>query len=435
MAKPHIVILGAGFGGMYTAKKLKGLAKLGLIDLTIVNRTNYFLFTPLLHEVATGGLGPQSVAQPLREIFRTRGIKIIQGTVQSIDAVGRQVLIKSRDSVFSIAFDYAVLATGAETDYHDVPGAEKFTLPLKSLADAVRIRSEIIDSFEKAVLMRNAEERKRLLSFAVIGGGATGVELAAELAEFTKSIARRYFRRTNCPPEEFYQCRPEEVTITLIHSGSELLNQFEPELREAVTRRLGKKKINIRLSTTVVEVTPEGLTLKDETKIPAHTVIWTAGVKATMPTIGRELPEMSGGRVIVDQYFRWRGNDRIYVLGDAAAYVDVNEFIKNSSKTKSLPMLAQVAVAQARTVSRNIISAIKHRPLKNFHFKSKGLIVSVGRWFAVGTIFGVNFYGHLTWWLWRTIYLFKFASWPKRIRIMIDWTMDFFYPRDITKLT
>jgi len=435
MSRPRIVILGAGFGGMYVAKRLASLAKRGLIDLTIVNKTNYFLFTPLLHEVATGGLSPRSVAEPLREIFRKSGAHIAQGSIKSINAAQRKVTIDNGSSTCVIPYDYLVVATGAETNYYNIPGADKFTLPLKSLYDAAIIRSQIIDSFEKAIMVATPYERKKLLSFVVVGGGATGVEVTAELADFTLAMAKRYYQNTHCEPEESGHCRPEETTITLIHMGKELLEMFAPSLRKAAEERLTKSGVILKLSSTVSEVTAEGIKLTDGSMIPTTTVIWSAGVKAIIPNFEGGTPALAGGRLIVDQYFRIQGQDRIFALGDVAGYVDVHDFQKDSKNTKALAMLAQVAVAESKIVAGNIIAAIKNKPLKDFHFHSQGSMVSVGQWFAIGEIFSMNIAGRLTWWLWRTVYLFKFASWQKRVRIALDWTLDFFYPRDITKLT
>lgn len=435
MIRPRIVILGAGFGGMYVAKRLARLSKKGLIELTIINRTNYFLFTPLLHEVATGGLSPRSVAEPLREVFAGKGVRIVQGTGSLVNANSRRVTVHNDRDRLEIPYDYLVIATGAETNYYNIAGADSFSFPLKSLADASRIRTRIIDSFEHAILARDSAERKELLSFVVVGGGATGVELAAELAEFISGMIDRYFYNTKCAPDEPGHCRREEASITLIHAGHELLEMFSPSLRRAAAVRLAKNGIDLKLGRTVTAVTKDDLTLSDGSKVIASTVIWAAGVKAIIPEFDGGAPALSGGRLIVDEYFRLQGSDRIFALGDAAAYVDVHNFAENSKNTKAVPMLAQAAVSESKTVAGNILSAIRGAPPTTFHYHSKGSLVSVGQWFALGEIYSLNLAGRLTWWLWRTVYLFKFASVQKRVRIAFDWAFDFFYPRDITKLS
>ncbi|MDB5238885.1 MAG: hypothetical protein JWO00_220 [Candidatus Parcubacteria bacterium] len=434
MLRPHIVILGAGFGGTNVAKKLRARVKRGEIDVTIVNRTNYFLFTPLLHEVATGGLSPRNVAEPLREVFVHTGIRIVQGSVDGINAAERTVAVRENGQVHILRYDYLVAALGAETNYYGIPGAPEFTLPLKSLADATAIRNRIIDTFERAVLTENADDRKALLSFVVVGGGATGVELAAELSEFMSGLVGRYYGASHCSAEDPRKCSPEEPSLTLVNASKELLEMFKPSLRTAAQDRLTKNGVTVRSSTVVSAVTRTGLTLASGETIPASMIVWTAGVKAIIPHFEDLKPTLTGGRLAVDGNFRLLGSDRIFVLGDAAAYVDARDFAKDSSKTRPLPMLAQVAQSQSGRVAKNIIAAIAGKPLKDFHYNSPGSMVSVGQWFAIGEIFSMKLAGRFTWWLWRTVYLSKFASWRKRIRIAAEWAFELVSPRDITKL-
>ena len=435
MLRPHIVILGAGFGGMYVARHLKHLAKKGDIDLTIVNETNYFLFTPLLHEVATGSLSPASVAEPIREIFAHSGVRVVQGTVDAIDRGTKTVHIlggiNSEEThhrpSHDIRYDFLVIATGATTNYYNIPGADIFTYPLKTLSDAAAIRDRIIDSFEEAVLCDDPALRASLLSFAIVGGGATGVETAAEVADFVDGIVRRYYNDTDCRPGDPTLCSPEEPTVSLIHTGPELLQMFAPSLRAAADERLRQRKVVMHLGSTVTEVSPHGLKLSNNTTVPASTVIWAAGVKPSIPLFEGDQPAIMAGRLAVDEYFRLKGDERVFVLGDMAAYIDADA-------TAPMPMLAQVAVGQAKIVAKNIRAAINEKPMKMFHYHPKGSMVSVGSWFAIGEIYSMKIAGKLTWWLWRSVYLFKFFSWKKRIRIVLGWTLNALYPRDITKL-
>jgi len=427
MLRPHIVIIGAGFGGVYAAKQLASRVKKGELDLTIVSRTNYFLFTPLLHEVATGGLSPRSVAEPLREIFVDTDIRMVQGNVGSIDMAAQTVLVDSGSSEhISLNYDYLIIATGAETNYYGIPGAAELSLPLKNLTDAVMIRGRVIDAFERAVLTDDEGRRRELLSFAIVGGGPTGVELAAELAEFAHGIAERYYNGG--------YCKPEEVTVTLVNSGKELLGPFSPALRKAAEDRLIHNGVIVMNEVAVTKVTSSGLETVGGKAITAATVIWAAGVMAVAPPFVGEAPASSGGRLAVDGSFRLAGSDRVFAMGDVAAYVDTDDMQKDPSKPRSLPMLAQVAVAQARAVTRNILAAIRGETLGDFHYRSKGSFVSVGQWFAVGDVFHRKLTGRLAWWIWRTVYLFKFASWRKRIVIASEWAFELVLPRDITEL-
>jgi len=278
-----------------------------------------------------------------------------------------------------------------------------------------------------------------LLSFAIVGGGATGVEMAAELSEFTDAIARRYYSHM--------KWNPHDVQISIIDTGPELLQVFAPKLRKAAMDRLKKEGVALHMNSSVTSVTADGLAVTSKSAdpslnssasmtIPAATVIWSAGVKAIVPKFKGVQPVLMRGRMTVDEYFiliappteTGAGSEgsnpfaNIFVLGDAAGY------------PKSVPMLAQAAESQAKIVARNIVAAITGKPLSGYVFNSKGSMVSVGQWFAIGEIFSLKISGKLTWWLWRTVYLFKFASFKKRVRIMFEWSLELFFPRDITKI-
>lgn len=423
MLRPHIVILGAGFGGVYTAKKLISKVKAGEIDITIINRTNYFLFTPLLHEVATGSLSPNSVAEPLREVFAGTGVNIVQGEVRSINPSEKIVNLHSH----IIEYDYLVLATGASTNYYDISGAERFALPLKDLYDATHIRTKIIDAFEEAILIPDQAKRSARLSFAIVGGGATGVEVAGELAEFVHSMVKRYFSHTNA-------CTHEDTSISLIHTGNELLEHFNHSLRQSALKRLADNGVRVMLGSTVTSVTKDSLHLSGNISLPTSTVIWTAGVKPNIPHFDGTVQQLVGGRLVVNEYFNLLGDDRIFALGDVAGYENTDP-VSGVGNSKLLPMLAQVAEGQAKIVATNILASISGKKLKSFKYNSKGSMVSVGQWFAIGEIFSLNLAGRLTWWLWRSVYLFKFLSWRKRIRIAFEWMIEAFSPRDITKIS
>jgi NADH dehydrogenase len=421
MKRPQIVILGAGFGGVYAAKALRGAVKRGEIDVTIINRTNNFLFTPLLHEVATGGLNPRNVAEPLREIFVGTDIRIVQAWVDSIDSKNRTLSLKAEgDIATTLTYDYLIIATGAETAYYGIPGAQEHTLPLKTLTDAARIRNQVINVFEEAGVTPDEAKRRELLSFVIVGGGATGVEIAGELYEFIEGIVERY-----------HYCKKGEPKVTLVHAGKELLEQFKPSLRKAAYDQLTKEGIDVRTETVVTEVTKDGLKLKSGEMLMASTIIWSAGVRALVPKFTDMQPTLTGGRLAVDNYFRILANDRIFAMGDAAAYVDTSK----GPNAHPIPQLAQAAQSQAKTVAANVLAAVHGLRMHEFRYRSKGAMVSVGQWFAIGEIYSMNMAGWFTWWMWRTVYLSKFASWKKRVRIAFEWFVDMFFPRDITKIS
>ncbi len=443
--KPHILILGAGFGGTYAAKGLAPLVKRGEIDVTIVNKTNYFLFTPLLHEVATGALPATSVAESIREIFRGSGIRMCQGSIDSIDTVERRVHIYGNEIRHTIPYDYLIIATGSVTEYYGINGAERFCLPLKTLSDAAKIRDRVISAFEKAIFIDDPKERREALSFAVVGGGPTGVEVASELAEMVRGMIARYYSDTDCLAGEAGRCSPEEATITLIHGGSEILPQLDSELRIAASDRLKEAGVTLCLGKKVTAVGPHGVSVSESGDLPDHsvsqpdqiiaasTVIWAAGVKPCVPEFKDDQPTLISGRLAVDEYLRLQGEERVFALGDIAAFT-LPTADHYQTPIKLAPMLGQTAVQEAGNAARNIVALIKQKKLKPFRYHPKGTLVSVGQWFAVGQIFSWKTSGKLTWWIWRTIYLFKFASWKKRIRIAFSWTLNTIYPRDITNM-
>jgi NADH dehydrogenase len=444
--KPHIIIIGAGFGGVYTAKYLG--RKLGKIeaDITVISRDNYFLFTPLLHEVATGSLSHQSIIEPIVEIFRRKNIHFIQGEVRHIDPEVKTV----ETDGWSFSYDYLVISSGAETNTYGIKGVAEHTIKLKTLSDALALRKRIIESIKKASHTDDQVERKHLLSFIIVGGGPTGVELAAELDEFVFQVAKSYYATA---------LSAHEISITLIASSADLLPQFSPQVRSKALSVLSKKGIEVLLNRTVLEVSKDGvstkggLSTKDDQSssnfIPAGTIIWVAGVEASLPEMNGENHIHKSGRLMVNEYLEVEGHTEVFALGDAA-------ILPIKEGQLPVPQLAQTAVQEAKIVAENISTLIKYNrnctsnsslstspqsseysprtQLKYFTYRSKGMLVSLGSWQAAGDIFGLHPSGPLMWFLWRTVYLFKFTPWRKRFSIMFEWTINLFTPRDISEI-
>jgi NADH dehydrogenase len=407
MKKAHVVIIGGGFGGIYTAHSLKNLIAEGTVEVTLINKTNYFQFTPLLHEVATGGLSPMSVVEPIREIFRNSKVHFIQDEVESINIEEKQVTTINR----TIGYDFLVISSGAETNYYGTAGAMDNTLTLKNLTDALVIRKRIIDLCERAAHIADDEERKRLLSVVVVGGGATGVELSAEIIEFMQETLCSYYG-TTC------HLKKEDMQITVVAASPDLLPPFPPELRVIAKNELIRKGIKVMTGETVTEVKQNRIIFADKSFIDAGTIIWVAGVKPVSPNI-TGVEKEKNGRIKIDEFLRVVGHTEVFSLGDTGG---------------TAPMLAQVATQQGRTVAQNIAASIRGTALVPFTFFEKGLLVSLGQWYAAGKIFGIILKGPLMWWIWRTVYLFNFHSGRKRFKIAVEWTVNLFYPRDITEV-
>ena len=410
--KPHIAVVGAGFGGVYAAKRLARL--LGdEADITLIGRDNYFLFTPLLHEVATGGLSPRSVIEPVAEIFRGTSVHFCQGEVHGIDFGAKTV---SSDNC-SFVYDYLIMASGAKTNTYGVPGAAEHALKLKTLSDAVTLRKRVIESIKKASRTTDDAERKRLLSFVVVGAGPTGVELVTELAEFVFQVAKSYYGKA---------LSAHEISITLIASGPEVIPQFSSKVRAKALAVLRKKGVEVLLGTAVTKVLPDGV--QTSRFVPAGTVVWVAGVEASFPEMKGETHMHKSGRLMVNEFLQIQGHTESFAVGDGA-------ILPIKEGEPPVPQLAQTAVQEAQIAAANIAALIRGQGvLTPFTYHSKGMLVSLGAWQAAGDIFGMHPSGTLMWFLWRTVYLFKFNSWRKRLSIVSEWTINLFSPRDISEI-
>ena len=419
----HVIIVGAGFGGVYTARKLLPLVRSKHIKLTIINRTNYFVLTPLLHEVATGGLSPYSVVEPLRTIFAGEDVHIVETEVAGVNSIAK--VVETRIGNFS--YDYCVVSVGAETQFYGTPGAEQFGLTLKGLEDAINIRSAIIDQCEKAAQSHNHASRAAHLSFAIIGGGPTGVEMAGELSDFVRETLCAYYKNTGIAKDQ--------VTISLVSAAPDLLAQCAPSVRKAALVRLQDKGVNVYLGTTVTNVTHDHVEFGNGTAIHSAVTLWVAGVKPVKMHIeGAQFAK--SGRILIKPTLEVDGIYDVFALGDVAG------------TEKPDPMMAQVAVRQAATIAYNIKDLVMKNAhtlhpdmrktlktdFKDFKFSSPGVLVSLGTYEAVGQIMGITISGFIAWIIWRTVYLFKFASLRKRLRIGAEWALDFLYPRDITRV-
>lgn len=409
--RPRIVIVGAGFAGIYVYLHLRRLSHgTGVMpQVTLISKKNYFLFTPLLHEVATGSVHRSNVVQPLRQIIDGHTAEVVVGEVTNINRMHRIVHVRDRE----FSYDYLVLATGSRTRLSHADKEAVFTL--KNLEDADRLKQHIISCFEEAAMLSSPEERSAFLNFVVIGGGPTGVELAAEINEFAKGTLLSAYRNIF----------PREVTTHLVHSKTELVERFHPSLRKIARRTIEEKGLMLHLNTRVVDTEARRVTLESGEQIPTHTAVFVAGVEPSIPAI-TPTPELgSRGRIKVNALLHLPDDNRVFVLGDAAE-------IKNS-EGEIIPQTAQAAVQEAKIAAHNILALTEGKPPTPFVFRELGQMLSLGR-FAAGAYIGrVTFSGAFAWWLWRTVYVGKMVGLTNRIRVIVDWTIDLFYPRDISK--
>ena len=412
-AKTKIVIIGNGFGGIYTLKNLHKLFhREDDISLILIGEKNYFLFTPLLHEVAAGGINPENIVEPIRKILGCCLDKLYLGKAEKINTKEKTVSVGE----YVIPYDYLVIAPGAETNFHDVPNAEKFSLTLKSIEDAVKIKNTIIRKIECASHTEDAEERRKKLSFVVVGGGPTGVELSAEIQEFITENFSGYYKD---------KLLTRHASVTLVQRGSELLSQFNKKIREQSLKILQKKGVRIILNKGVIEMSDSFILLNDGERIETETVIWTAGVRPTEIAFDQTVSRSTDRRLLVNEYLQLREYREIFALGDNVAFRDGESF---------LPPLAQVAEQEAKMVAKNIYLSVKNKSLEPFVYKRKGEMISLGKWMALGEISNFVFGGRIAWWIWRTLYLSKLISFRKKVKVALDWTINIFSSRDISEL-
>ncbi len=410
----RIVILGAGFGGVHTLKYLHKIRKKNIsLTITVVNKNNYFLFTPLLHEVATGGICGENIIEPLRNIFHPHHDDLYRATVKKVNVAKKTV----ETTLGSIQYDYLVYALGSKTNFFGVPGAEKHCFQLKTLENALCLKNHFIEMFECAAKLKDSKVQEELLRFVLVGGGPTSVELATEMSDFFyDSFAKLY------TPDII-----QKVKIIIIQREDELLPQFPPLLRKKSLKVVNKKKIEVRFNTVAVGVEKNGVTLDTGEFLPSATVIWVGGIIPNTLTYDKSPLVDTSGKLRVNEYLQLQDHPEVFALGDAAVYT-------NPGETHPVPTLAQVAMKQAKSVAENIHASIIRKPPKAFIYRQSGIVVSLGRWRAVGQIGSCTFFGRCMWLLWRIFYVSKLLSWHKRIRVLFDWTLDIFLPRDISEL-
>lgn len=405
-----IVIIGGGFGGIYTAKRLIKKLK-GEAHITLIDKKNYFLFSPMLHEVATGGLNRSHIVQPIREILKGENFDFLRSEISNIDFNKKEITSDKG----KIRYDYLVIATGAKPNFYNIPGAEENSLPLNQSAHASMIKNRVIECFEMAEKTKDMKLRKKTLTFVIIGGGPTGVELAAELAEFTHQNLERNYKNLNV----------QDAKIYVIQRGNRIIPMMDDKSIDRATHRLHQKKVMIKLNTTVDKVTKDGVMINGREFLEACTVIWAGGVKPNLIKMNPDVADEKG-HLHVDEFLQVKNVKDAYALGDCA--------FSTNPGGKPIPALAQVAVEQAKIVADNLVADVKLTgKKKKFTFEEKGLLVSVGQRYAVANIRGFDFSGFLAWWLWRTIYLSKLIGIANKFRVAYDWTMLLFSGRNTTQ--
>jgi NADH dehydrogenase len=408
--KPHLVILGAGFGGMYTYKNIPAWVKKNCA-ITLIDKRNHFLFTPLLPEVAGASLDQHAVVEPIRDIINS-SVQFIQSEIISVDTKKKCIELPDRE----LRYDILISALGSKTHFFGTPGADENAYILKDLDSAVTLRNRFIDSFEAASRATDPGERKKHLQFMIIGAGPTGVELIGEVADLFFKTFRKQFTEIDF----------NEVELILVNSGAEVLNMFDKKLRSYAASSLEKDNVIIKNIVLVAEVNETGVVTAEGEIIKVNTVIWAAGVTANSLPARCGSFEINRGRICVDDFMQANNTKEVFVVGDMS-------FV-NTPDERGFPMTAQVAKQQGVLTGNNIGRMLQDKPLEKFVYQEKGLLASLGSFDAVAQVGPFKITGVIAWFMWRTIYLFNFASWKKRFTILADWTIGLFSGRDTSRL-
>lgn len=413
----RILILGGGFGGVYSALELqKRLKASDNVEVLLVNRDNFFLFTPMLHEVAAGDLDITAIVNPLRKLL-TR-VHLFTGDVEAIDLRNKSVTVKHGNErhTHKITYDHLVLGLGCVTNFHDLPGVAENAMTMKSLGDAIALRNRIIANLEEADFECCAHVRRKLLTFVIAGGGFAGVETAASINDFLHA-ALPFYRNL----------KSELVRVVLVHSGDVILPELSDKLGRYAQRKLAGRGVDIRLGARVANFTDNHVRLSNGDKIESCTMVWTAGT-SPHPLISTLPCATDRGRVVVDQTLRVPNIDGVWSLGDCAVVPDTRT-------GKPHPPTAQHAIREARTLAKNLIATLRDQPhrIRPFRFRIIGQLASLGHRTGVAQILGLRFSGFIAWWMWRTIYLSKLPRFEKKFRVALDWTLDLFFSKDLVQ--
>ena len=419
--KIRIVIAGGGFAGLYAAKYLdKHLARRPDVEITLIARENFILFTPMLHEVAAGDLAPGDIVNPLRRILRH--VNVVEADVEDVDLGARKVRavhgINREELEFE--FDHLLLALGSETNFFDNAGIRDWSVTMKNLSDAALLRNRMVAFLEEASLENDAVTRRQWLTFVIAGGGFAGAETAGAVNDFVRETAKFYTRLGE-----------EEIRVIVIHPGDYLLPELGEELGRYAERKMRRRNVEVIKGARVAKYDGWVVTLNNGMTIPAATLIWTAGVKPSPVVAALPCPKEKG-RISTNEFLQVPGFTGLWAAGDCAAVPEFNK--ANPARTKFYPPTAQHGMREALTAAKNIARAILGRPLKPFRYRTMGMLASIGHHTGVVSMFGFKFSGFIAWWMWRSVYLMKLPRLAKKARVMIAWTLDLLFGRDIEQM-
>jgi len=418
--KIRILVLGSGFAGMSFVKSfIKNIRRelCNNIELIIVTKKGYHLFTPLLYQVATGLVNEYHILDPIRNKNKKLNYQVIEAEVIDIDLIKKTVLT----NFFEIQYDYLIIALGSVTNYFGIKGAAEYAIPLKNPEDAIKIRNKIIESFEKASLLpKNDKRRKSLLTFVIIGGGPSGVELAGSIKDYLRQLCKKY-----------YPIDLKETHVIIVEAMDRLLPLARKKTSEKCKKSLEKAGVEILLNTKVLAIEEDGVITNEGIKIESYNVFWAAGIKSN-PVVERlpeELIPKKKGKIIVDEYLRLPSFQNVFAIGD-------NAWISNKSKTDFIPAMASAAVQEGKYLGEYLANLLSNKGnSKPFKYKDFGIMFSLGRFDGLVEFpNGLVISGFLGWVIWRMVHLVKIATIRNKLGVMFDWTMSLFKRRIITRI-
>ncbi|MCB1641959.1 MAG: NAD(P)/FAD-dependent oxidoreductase, partial [Xanthomonadales bacterium] len=398
--------------GVQFARTLAREMRRDELELTVFNRDNHMVFQPLLADVAGSSLNPRAVAAPLRQLLPHAEIRSEE--VLDIDLELREVVHAGADGrPRRLPFDHLVIACGNQVNLNLLPGMAAHALPLKTIGDALALRARVMAQLEQAAVAEDAELRRRCLSFVVIGGGFSGVEVAGELMDLVQGALRYY-----------PQLQREEISVRLLHSGDRLLPELNERLGRFTERRMRAEGVEVRLGSRAAEISAQGVVLKDGERLPAATVICTIGT-TQLPLLGRlDLPQ-ERGRLRCEADMHVSGQSSLWAMGDCA-------HIPNAQDGQISPPTAQFAERQGRQCARNLLRQLRGEATRPFRFRAVGAACGIGARRGVAELWGWRFSGFLAWWLWRSAFLVKLPSLSQKLKVGLDWAWELVFPRDVS---
>lgn len=410
----RIIVIGGGFGGVKCARTLRKHLPVNEYQIVVFNRENHMVFHPLLAEVVGASVQPKDVGAPLRQLLK--GVQCRTEDVTGINFDANEALYESDDGLIkAMPYDYLVLTCGNTVNLSLVPGMDEHAFPLKTIGDALTLQAHVMEQLEKAEVCENPERKKWYLSFVIVGGGFSGVEVAGEINDLVRS-SRKFFSNIN----------ESDIRVVIVHSRSELLPEVSESLRHFAKTKMEQAGVTVMVNAKAVMATPEGLRLDDGTFLHSATVVCTVGT-TTQPLVNRLDAEKEKGRLVTEPGMQLKGRKNVFAFGDCAAVI-------NSLDGQLSPPVAQFAERQGVQAAENIVATINGQPTKPFGYRMQGSLCAIGGRSAVAELMGLRISGFLAWFLWRGIYLMKLPSVAQQMKVGIEWACDLVFPRTLAHL-